>query len=90
MKHEELVRNLYDRNLELNTDLENLLIEEMAEYIKEVSKEKRGIGKVFAKYEELVDVMIVISQVALLYGSDMIDDMLRDKGNKALKKLRGE
>lgn len=63
-------------------------IEEMAELTVELQHHKRGREHHAA--EEIADVMIVIRQMRLLVGPDVVDAEIRRKAERLQERLDGE
>lgn len=54
-------------------------VEEMAELMKELSKNARGVDNVRAIAEEIADVEIMLEQMKLLHGCDHLADVYKDE-----------
>ena len=54
-------------------------IEEMAELTKELIKDYRGIGNIKNIIEEIADAKIMIKQLEIIYGKDLIDLVTQEK-----------
>ena len=57
----------------------DVCIEEMAELAVAIEHERRGRGSREAVIEEIADVMIMASQMALLYGEDAVHEVWERK-----------
>lgn len=62
--------------IEVQTDM---AIEEMSELIVAINHYRRGRVGIDAVQEEIADVWIVIHQMALMYGNDVVEAIYREK-----------
>ena len=77
------VIDFYGKDMQLN-----ICIEELSELIKELCKDKRGIGNRDHIAEEMADAIIIINQLMVIYGNEkVLDDWIDVKLKRLQKRL---